>query len=124
MINIEITDEIKKLVHETIIKYGGNELDYIISAMNIEIYDLPIAFIQEESLSVKYDNRTIIFIDFELDADRYCYRLVHELGHILMHDDACNHLYRHKRKGFDHRILDYEADYFAEELLSYREVDI
>ena len=121
MINKEKSAKIKELVREIVNKHNSKDLEKIIEDMEINIFEISPTS-KKESLSVIYDGCTSIFIDFKLNAKRFYYKLAHELGHILIHCDDCNHGFSHRRWSHNHKVLDYEADYFAEELIRYQNV--
>lgn len=119
MINTENSTEIEELVCETVLKYDSNDPEEIVRAKDIEILEIPVTS-KKESMSFQYDKNNVILIDFNLRPERFQYKLAHELGHILIHGNDCNHQYSHRHRREKHKILDYEADYFAEKLLNYQ----
>ncbi len=123
MINKEKSIKIKELVHEIVNKYDSNDPEEIVEVMEIKIYDTPITS-KKESLSIIFDGCISIFINFKLNAERFYYRLAHELGHILLHSCDCNHGFSYHRKSHNNTKLDYEADYFAEKLLNYQNISM
>ena len=120
MLNKEKKFEIKEMVENVVNRHKSNDPMKIIKDMNITIGDTH-CFVKHESLSAIYDKKIVLFINSKLKSERYYYRLAHELGHIILHCVDCNHGYTYRRKSFNHNISDYEADYFANELLDYQE---
>lgn len=108
------------MVSEIVNNYDTRDPEKIIKHLNIGIINLS-PNSKEKSFSLKSYDKNIIVIKPGLKEDEYNYRLAHELGHIFIHFNKCNHTHSFGKNKFQ-KNLDVEADYFAEKLLNHPEV--
>ncbi len=104
------------MVLEIVDKYDTESPEEIINYSGIKVIGLS-PDSQEKSFSLKSYDKDIIVINPSLKDDEYNYRLAHELGHIFIHFNKCNHAHSFGKNHYQ-ETLDAEANYFADNLFS------